>query len=228
MTRLREALAIRDSQCFVATFVSVFSAYVSICQIRRKHTALKRQHGPNRVFSAQFPTNAKFLYTDLILSSPIGLSGSTRPIFLDSNTTAMHWIFLALLTASFYALYNVFIKIASGHINGLVGAVILQIVAVLLGSVLLLGRWWKGDSLQVTTEGIKWAVLAGVFVGLAEIASFFVFSKGVPASTGIAVIIGGSVAFGGIIGYFFLKEQMNFGHLAGIALVVAGIYLLSR
>lgn len=140
----------------------------------------------------------------------------------------MHWIFLALLTASFYALYNVFIKIASGHINGMVGAVILQIVAVLLGSVLLLGRWWKGDTLQVTTEGIKWAVLAGVFVGLAEIASFFVFAKGVPASTGIAVIIGGSVAFGGIIGYFFLKEQMNFGHLAGIALVVAGIWLLSR
>jgi len=45
----------------------------------------------------------------------------------------MNWIFLALVTAVFYGAYNVFIKISSGHINQIVGAVILQIVAALLG-----------------------------------------------------------------------------------------------
>ena len=42
------------------------------------------------------------------------------------------------MTASFYGAYNFFIKIASGHINQIVGAVILQIVAALLGGIILL------------------------------------------------------------------------------------------
>ena len=121
----------------------------------------------------------------------------------------MNWILLALMTASFYALYNVFIKIASGHIHGVAGAVILQIVAALLGGIWLLVLWWRGTPLEVSPIGVKWAMIAGVFVGLAEITSFFVFSKGVPASTGIAIIIGGSVAIGGVI--------------AVIAIIVAGI-----
>lgn len=45
----------------------------------------------------------------------------------------MNWILLALATAFFYGTYNVFIKISSGHINQIVGAVILQIVAALVG-----------------------------------------------------------------------------------------------
>lgn len=140
----------------------------------------------------------------------------------------MHWIFLALMTASFYALYNVFIKIASGSIHGVAGAVILQIVAAALGGLLLAYLWWRGVSFEITTSGVRWAILAGVFVGLAEISSFYVFAKGIPASTGIAVIIGGSVAIGGAIGYFFLRESMDFRHLAGILLVVAGIWLLAK
>lgn len=49
----------------------------------------------------------------------------------------MNWIVLALITATCYGAYNFFIKVSSGHINQIVGAVILQIVAALLGGAFL-------------------------------------------------------------------------------------------
>ncbi len=45
----------------------------------------------------------------------------------------MSWIVLAILTAFFYGVYNFFIKVASGSIHQIVGAVILQVVAALVG-----------------------------------------------------------------------------------------------
>lgn len=45
------------------------------------------------------------------------------------------------------------------------------------------------NSLEISQKGVLFSVLAGVFVGLAEISSFFVFSKGVSASVGISIII---------------------------------------
>jgi transporter family protein len=140
----------------------------------------------------------------------------------------MNWIYLALLTACFYAFYNVFIKLASGHIHEITGAVILQVVAFVIGGLWLIYLKMKGVPTEVTSKGIGLAVLAGIFVGLAEIFSFLVFSKGVPASAGIPVIIGGSVLIAAAIGFLWLRETLTLSNLLGLALIVAGIWLLSR
>jgi len=139
----------------------------------------------------------------------------------------MNWIYLALMTAVFYGAYNVFIKIASGHINQIVGAVILQIVAALLGAGILLFLKFTNTPLEVSQKGIWYAVLAGIFVGLAEITSFFVFSKGTPASLGIPVIIGGAILVGAVFGLIFLKETLTAIHYFAIALIITGVVLLS-
>ncbi|HNT29468.1 MAG TPA: EamA family transporter [bacterium] len=139
----------------------------------------------------------------------------------------MNWIFLALLTASLYGIYNFFIKIASGHINQIAGAVILQIVAALLGSVILIYLKLSNTQLEISSKGILFAILAGVGVGLAEITSFIVFSKNVPASIGIPIIIGGSVVISALLGLFFLKENYTPVHVIGLVSIVAGITLLS-
>ncbi|KAA3636263.1 MAG: hypothetical protein DWQ02_08525, partial [Bacteroidetes bacterium] len=112
----------------------------------------------------------------------------------------MHWLLLAILTAVFFGAYNIFIKLSSGHINQIVGAVILQVVAAVLGGAILLILKWTDSPLPFSQKGILYAILAGVFVGLAEITSFYVFSRGVSASTGIPVIIGGSVVVGAVLG----------------------------
>ncbi len=140
----------------------------------------------------------------------------------------MNWIYLAVITASFYALYNVFIKLASGHIYEITGAVILQIVAALLGGGLLLYLRMKNIPMEISAKGIWLSVIAGIFVGLAEIFSFIVFSRGVSASAGIPVIIGGSVLFAAIIGFIFLKNSLSISNIIGLLLIIAGIYFISR
>ena len=102
----------------------------------------------------------------------------------------MNWIFLAIMTAIFYGAYNVFIKVSSGHINQIVGAVILQIVAALLGGTILLIMKMTNSPLQISQKGVWFAILAGVFVGLAEITSFYVFSKGISAGASCIVMVG--------------------------------------
>ncbi|MFH1298370.1 MAG: EamA family transporter [Patescibacteria group bacterium] len=135
----------------------------------------------------------------------------------------MHWIFIALMTAFFYGLYNVFIKIASGHIHEIVGAVILQVVAALLGGVILIVLRFMDHPLDISSKGVLFAVLAGIFVGLAEITSFYLFSKGVAASVGVPVIIGGSVVIAAAVGLLFLKETLLPLHYLAVVMIVAGV-----
>lgn len=139
----------------------------------------------------------------------------------------MNWIALALLTAFFYGTYNFFIKVSSGHINQIVGAVILQIVAALLGGVALLFLKISNTPLLVSQKGVIYAAIAGVFVGLAEITSFYVFSKGVSASSGIPVIIGGSIIVGTALGLLFLKESYSWIQFVAVAFIITGVIILT-
>ena len=139
----------------------------------------------------------------------------------------MPWIILVILTALFFGLYNFFIKVSAGQIQQILGAVILQAVALLLGGVALLFLKWKGVPVSFSPKGILYAVLAGVFVGLAEITSFYVFSKGINASVGIPVIVGGTVLVGAVLGIVFLKESVSWIQLAGIACILAGVAILA-
>ena len=84
------------------------------------------------------------------------------------------------------------------------------------------------NPLEISQKGIVYAVLAGLCVGSAEIASFFLFSKGVTVSTGTAIIIGGSVIFTTLLGMIFLKEQLTPLHFLAIILVVIGVILLLK
>lgn len=139
----------------------------------------------------------------------------------------MNWIFLAVLSAFFFGAYNVFIKVSSSHINEIVGAVILQVVAAMVGGIILIALKASHSPMVITQRGIWFAVLAGVMVGLAEITSFFLFSKGISASIGIPIIIGGSIVVGTLLGLTFLKETLQPVHYVGTALIVIGVVLLT-
>ncbi len=139
----------------------------------------------------------------------------------------MNWLFFALLTAFSFGLYNFFIKVASGSINQILGAVLLQLVAVIAGLAVLAYLKISNQNIEYTTKGIYYSCLAGLFVGIAEILTFYVFSKGVPASVGTPVIIGGSIVAATILGILFLKEQMSLIQILGILMITGGVALLS-
>ena len=110
------------------------------------------------------------------------------------------WIGPALACALAYALYNIFIKKGSASINPILGGVILQFVAAilgccLLGGVIIYNKMLDADSdddmkesvLQWDWTGVQWAVLAGVAVGAAEMISFCVSGMGVQAMQSIPI-----------------------------------------
>lgn len=138
------------------------------------------------------------------------------------------WIGPALFCALSYALYNICIKKGSASINHVLGGVVLQFVAAIFGSCLLIGIMIFGDSnLDHDNDGIFWACLAGVSVGSAELLSFAVSGMGVQATQSIPILIGGSVMFGAILGIFMLGETLVFQGWTGILLLVAGIAMVA-
>src|SRR3989344_4311176 len=140
----------------------------------------------------------------------------------------MTWIFLAFTTAAFLGIYSFFIKISSGYINQIAGAVILQAVAILVGGIGFLILKFTGNVIEISNKGILYAILAGLFIGLAEIATFFLFKKGITLSAGLPIIIGGSVIFGSLLGVLFLKEVLTPIHFLAILLIIVGIVLLVK
>ncbi|GAA4498923.1 hypothetical protein GCM10023172_16760 [Hymenobacter ginsengisoli] len=140
----------------------------------------------------------------------------------------LSWLPLALLTALCLAGYNFFIKLAAAHLPPAVGAVVLQVVAAGLGAAWLVRLKLLGQPLAVSGRGLGLAALAGLSVGLAEILTFVVFKRGVPASTGTPVIVGGSVLLAAVLGLVVLREGLTLAQASGLGLIVAGIVLLAR
>lgn len=140
----------------------------------------------------------------------------------------MHWLIPLLLAALFLGLYNFFIKLSAGHIHEIAGAVILQVVAFLVGGAALVWLKLKAVPLEISSRGIAFAVLAGLSVGLAEITAFYAFSRGISASVGIPVMVGGTVLVGVVLGLLVLREQLTLLQGLGVVLLLAGIVLVSR
>jgi transporter family protein len=141
------------------------------------------------------------------------------------------WIMPALACALAYALYNIFIKKGSASIHPILGGVILQFVAAILGAALLGTLLVSGEvspgTIHYDRYGIFWSVCAGFAVGTAEMLSFFVSSLGVQAATSIPIIIGGSVMFGALLGILLLGEKLMLQGWSGVILLVLGIALVA-
>ena len=139
------------------------------------------------------------------------------------------WIGVALLCAMCYALYNISIKKGSASIHPILGGVILQFVAAMLGS-LLLGIMilrGNGDKIHCDRVGLWWSVGAGIWVGTAEIVSFVVSGLGVPATSSIPIIIGGSVVFGSVLGVALLGEVVMMHGWSGVLMLCIGIGMVA-
>lgn len=140
------------------------------------------------------------------------------------------WIVPAIACAAAYASYNIFIKKGSYSIHPILGGVVLQFVAALLGTALLgfivaVGKDKDAVRAAIACDraGLLWSCMAGLAVGSAEMLSFCVSGMGVPATQSIPIIIGGSVVVGAVLGLVLLGEKMMLHGWSGIFLLVAGI-----
>jgi len=139
----------------------------------------------------------------------------------------MKGIVLAVIAGTLFACYQFAIKLSANHIQEMLGAVILQTVAVVVGVCIFLILRGGQAPLVYTTIGLKFAIIAGLFVSLAEIMTFYTFSQDISPSVGIALIVGINVLVGLGLDYFWFKSDLSAAQLIGILLILAGVILIS-
>lgn len=137
-------------------------------------------------------------------------------------------VFLIFTAALMFGLYNVFIKLSAGHINAVLGAVVLQFVAAFLGlGLLLYQQAGSAAPLQFNRVGLVLAVAAGVAIGLVEILTFVIYGRGVPVALGNPLIIGGSLVVTTLVGIVLLKEGASGVQAAAIGMIILGVAALA-
>lgn len=144
------------------------------------------------------------------------------------------WLLPALACATSYALYNIFIKLAAtADMDPILGGVILQLVAAAMGTILWLSTKFGFNvsgsaAATMTATGMFWSIAAGIAVGAAEILSFIVSGKGVPATKSIPIVVGGSILVGTILGSACLREYLTRRGWFGVFLITLGILIVGQ
>jgi transporter family protein len=138
------------------------------------------------------------------------------------------WFWYAVLAAVLYGAHQIFTRLAAERIGDGLGGFIVEASAALsiliyLGILWLSGRW----SQKFSGAGFSYSLLTGICVGAGTIAFFLLFQKGGPLSAVPAILAGGA-AIMVIAGILFFHEGLSWERLLGIALSVAGLFLLRK
>jgi transporter family protein len=136
------------------------------------------------------------------------------------------WYFYAVGAALLYGAHQIFTKLASDRISDGLGGFVVEASAALT-ILLYLGylRWFGGWNQTGSGAGVYYSVITGICVGIGTIFFFLLFQKGGPLSA-VPMILAGGSAIMAVAGIMFFKEPATFTRLLGIALALAGLFML--
>ncbi len=149
----------------------------------------------------------------------------------------MTGLLLLVMVTALYAGYNLFVKVSASYVpeaatSTITATICLQIVA-LATSVVFAGVIVSrgGQVLQLSTASYVWAAAAGLCIGGAEIAYFYLFGgfgsgKPIAANVVIPMVVSGTVVITVIAAYFLFGEKLGLGQMAGIGCIILGVLLL--
>ena len=136
------------------------------------------------------------------------------------------WFYYAVGAAVLYGLHQIFTKLAADRISDGLGGFVVEATAALtiLGYLAWLrsaGTWNQTSS----GPGVFYSMLTGICVGAGTILFFLLFQKGGPLSS-VPMILAGGAALMAVAGIIIFKEPASLVRLLGIALALAGLFLL--
>ena len=136
------------------------------------------------------------------------------------------WFWYALFAALLYGLHQVFTKLASNHIGDGLGGFVVEATAAFTIALYVIylrffGRWEQLSS----GRGLFFSVLTGICVGAGTVMFFLLFQKGGPLSA-VPMVLAGGAALMALVGIVFFKEPASGPRLLGVALAIAGLFLL--
>ena len=136
------------------------------------------------------------------------------------------WIGYAIAAAVFYALHQVFTKLAAPHISDGLGALVVESTAAATIALYLVVLFASGEwNQKAATTGIVHSALTGMCVGVGTIFFFLLFQHGAPLSALPAVLALGAALIA-VFGIVFFGDAATPPRLLGIVLSVAALYLL--
>jgi bacterial/archaeal transporter family protein len=138
------------------------------------------------------------------------------------------WFWYAVVAAILYGAHQIFTRLAADKIGEGLGGFVVEATAALsillyLAFLWLANRWNQ----QSSAAGIFYSVLTGICVGAGTLAFFLLFQKGGPLSSVPAILAGGA-AIMAIAGIVFFREPPSWQRLTGVALAIAGLFLLRK
>ena len=138
------------------------------------------------------------------------------------------WFWYAVAAAVLYGAHQIFTRLASEQIGDGVGGFVVEGAAALsilgyLAFLWLTGRWEQ----KFSWVGFNYSALTGICVGAGTVAFFLLFQRGGPLSA-VPVILAGGAAIMAVAGIAFFHEPASWQRVLGIALAIAGLFLLRR
>lgn len=138
------------------------------------------------------------------------------------------WFWYAVVAAVLYGAHQIFTRLASERIGDGLGGFVVEATAALTILLYLAALWISSRWNQKwTAEGIGYSALTGICVGVGTIAFFLLFQKGGPLSS-VPVILAAGAAIMAVAGIVFFREAASWQRLLGIALALAGLFLLRK
>ncbi len=149
----------------------------------------------------------------------------------------MTGLLLLVTVTVLYAGYNLLIKVSASHVpaaatSTIAATICLQVAALTTSLVFVsIAMARGGHVLQLSWGAYLWAAAAGLCIGGAEIAYFYLFGgigamKPMAATLVIPTVVSGTIVITVIAAYFMFGETLALIQLAGIGCVVIGMVLL--
>lgn len=141
----------------------------------------------------------------------------------------MTWIGWAFLTAALYGIFDVLVRVSSDKIHPITAPLIFNIASAITVLAFFVYAYMNGEGdklLEFKPGGLGLAVVIGIIVGLFSMTFIRVFVAGANIPIGVTIVRTGTILVATLIGVLVLKEGVTPKALLGIALSLAGMYLV--
>ena len=146
------------------------------------------------------------------------------------------WLLLISVTV-LYSGYNLLIKVSASHVpeaatTTIQATICLQLAALATSLVFFsFSAIRAGQVFQLTWGAYGWAAAAGLCIGAAEIAYFYLFGgiksgPSMAANVVIPTVVSGTVVITVLATYVLFKETLSPAQLIGVACIILGLILL--
>ena len=140
----------------------------------------------------------------------------------------MNWFVYATWAALALAIADVLVKLAAGKLPSSLGLLLYGCVPFATG---LVWFWWdksRNVSMPAQPQAIVFAIGVGVAFTLVTIALYGAFRAGAPISVASPLIRLAGLLIASVVGVLFWKEGISVRYIVGMALSLAGIYLIVK